>query len=113
MYYKNVLSGNFNLLPRTYFVNQSCESVPWPCQDPQSTREQASAKNRSIIITAEIPQLHWNENKMAEPKKKKVKGAAVYSTNYDEKLESQYPIGPVNGNKNAFFCIPCQKKSFL
>lgn len=46
---------------------------------------------------------------MAESVRKKSKGAAVCSTSYDEGWEHLYPDGPVNGNKNPFFCIPCQK----
>ena len=43
-----------------------------------------------------------------EPKKSK-KGAASYDSHYKEEWAESFPIGPVNGNSGAFYCIPCKK----
>ena len=46
---------------------------------------------------------------MVEVARKKCKGAAVYRTHYDEGWERLYLVGPINRNKNVFFCIPCEE----
>ena len=46
---------------------------------------------------------------MAEPAAKKLKGAGSYDCAYKEQLADTYPVGPVNGSKGAFYCIPCKK----
>jgi len=53
------------------------------------------------------------------PKKRKkfsptaIRGAATYRTGYNSDWEKQYPVGPANDNRYAFYCIPCKKKSLL
>ena len=47
---------------------------------------------------------------MAEPASKKLKGAGSYDCAYKEEWADSYPLGPVNGNKGAFYCIPCKKR---
>ena len=46
---------------------------------------------------------------MAEPAAKKLKGAGSYDCAYKEEWADSYPVGPVNGSKGAFYCIPCKK----
>ena len=46
---------------------------------------------------------------MAEPAAKKLKGAGSYDCAYKEERADSYPVGPVNGNKGAFYCISYKK----
>ena len=43
---------------------------------------------------------------MAEPAAKKLKNAGSYDCAYKEEWADSYSVGPVNGNKRAFYCIP-------
>ena len=46
----------------------------------------------------------------AEPVTKKSKKAAgLYDSHYKEEWAESYPVGPVNGNTGAFYCISCKK----
>ena len=38
-----------------------------------------------------------------------IRGAATYKTVYNSDWEKQYPVGPANDTKYAFYCIPCKK----
>ena len=46
---------------------------------------------------------------MVEPVAKKLKDPGSYDCAYKEEWADSYPLGPVNGNKGAFYCIPCKK----
>ena len=46
---------------------------------------------------------------MAEPAVKKLKGAGSYDCASKEEWADSYPVGPVNVNKGAFYCIPCKE----
>ena len=46
---------------------------------------------------------------MAEPAAKKLKDAGSCDCAYKEEWADSYPVGPVNGNKGAFYFIPCKK----
>ena len=46
---------------------------------------------------------------MTEPAAKKLKGAGSYDFAYKEEWADSYPVGPINENKGAFYCIPCKK----
>ena len=37
------------------------------------------------------------------------KGAGLYDSHHKEEWAESYPVGPVNGNTGAFYCIPCKK----
>ena len=46
----------------------------------------------------------------AEPvTKKSEKGTGSYDSHYKEEWAESYPIGSINGNLDAFYCIPCKK----
>ena len=46
---------------------------------------------------------------MTEPAAKKLKGAGSYDFAYKEEWADSYPVGPINENKGAFYCIPSKK----
>lgn len=52
-----------------------------------------------------------SEDVLAAPPTKKLalRGAATYKTAYNPEWAKEFPISGVNGNKHAFYCIPCKK----
>ena len=47
---------------------------------------------------------------MAEPAAKKLKSTSSYDCAFKEEWVNFYSVGPANGNKGAFYCIPCKKR---
>ena len=46
-----------------------------------------------------------------EPAAKKAKKG--YKVKFADSWTKSFPIGRVNGNRHAFYCIPCKKINFL
>ena len=49
----------------------------------------------------------WHTN--SEPTKKKKKKQVTQKVMYVEEWEEIFPVGEVNDNLHAFYCIPCKK----
>ena len=81
------------------------------CILSSSVKENAVSitENRNLRKSAKKKKLMDSPKKTNLHKKTVFKGAATYKSMYKTQLEKNYPVAEANGNRHAFYCIPCKR----